>query len=143
MTRSSVLAGLVVMAVLATACGSNVLALEVGECFDDPQDGASLVTSVEIVDCAQPHDNEVYAVVAYPEADGSYPGDEAVFTYAEETCIAQFDVFVDFAYVDSELDLGYFWPTEESWDAGDRQVQCFVYELDVSQVTGTLRGAGR
>lgn len=133
---------LVVLALVLAGCGQAALLLDVGDCFDDPPGLADTVTNVDVIDCADPHDNEVYAVVDFPE-EGGYPGDDAVKEFADETCISTFESFVDFDYLQSELDLGYFWPTDESWDAGDRAVQCFVYELDGSQATGSLRGAGR
>jgi len=133
---------LVVLALVLAGCGQAALLLEVGDCFDDPPGLVDTVTNVDVIDCADAHDNEVYVVVDFPD-EGGYPGDDAVREFADETCIREFEAFVGFDYLQSELDLGYFWPTDESWDAGDRAVQCFVYELDGSQATGSLRNAAR
>lgn len=135
-------AAIAICALLVGACGQAALLLDVGDCFDDPPGATDVVNNVDLVDCDSPHDNEMYAVVEYPN-EGGYPGDDEVREFADETCIREFETFVGFDYLQSELDLGYFWPTDESWDAGDRAVQCFVYELDGSQSTGTLADAGR
>lgn len=127
---------------LFAACGQAALLLDVGDCFDDPPSLTDVVNNVDVIDCDDAHDNEIYAVVDYPE-EGGYPGDAAVREFADEICIAEFESFVGFDYLQSELDLGYFWPTDESWDAGDRAVQCFVYELDGSKASGSLESAGR
>lgn len=132
----------VVASLLVAACGQAALLVDEGQCFDNPDGRSEIVTNVDIVDCDDPHDNEMYAVVAYPD-QGSHPGDDVIRDFADETCIQRFEEFVGFDYLASELDLGYFWPTDESWDAGDRTVQCFVFELDGSQSAGTLQGAAR
>ena len=60
----------VVLAV-AMACTGNVFSLEVGDCFNDPDSGFEEVTDVEIVECSENHDNEVYALSDYPAGDGA------------------------------------------------------------------------
>jgi hypothetical protein len=53
---------LVVAVLVLSACTTEVLTLDVGTCFDDPE-AFDLVDSsdVPIVECDVPHDNEVYA----------------------------------------------------------------------------------
>lgn len=139
--KSFAIAGLVSSLILA-ACGQAALLVDEGQCFNNPDGRSDIVTNVDIVDCADAHDNEMYAVVPYP-IEGPHPGDQVIQEFADATCIERFEDFVGFDYLASELDLGYFWPTDESWDAGDRTVQCFVFELDGSQAAGTLQGAAR
>jgi|FLYL01.1.fsa_nt_gi hypothetical protein len=139
------MAGLVAAFVLA-GCSPNVLDLDVGTCFDD--DGVfsggdaevSEVSDVPIVDCAEPHDNEVYhvEVVGHP----AFPGAEAMATQADEICWTAFEPFVGTDYLESELDFGWLIPTAESWERGDREVVCFLYRLDAGKMTGTMRGGG-
>ena len=50
----------------------RVFSLPVGTCFDD-QDEAEAISSVPAVDCSEPHDNEVFALIDYTETD-EYPG---------------------------------------------------------------------
>ena len=53
---------LVIAVLVLSACSAEVLTLDVGTCFDDPE-AFDLVDSsdVPIVECDVPHDNEVYA----------------------------------------------------------------------------------
>lgn len=132
------------LAVLLAACSGNVFDLAVGDCFDDGDlevgTGVEEVGAVPMVDCSQPHDNEVYAVV---ELDpGSFPGDEGVALRADEVCLEKFEPFVGLDYASSVLDIGWFVPTADSWEAGDRTIACFVYRLDLEKVTGSLSGSG-
>lgn len=130
-----------VLSVLA-ACGQAALLLDEGQCFDTPTGVTDLVRDVAVIDCEDPHDNEVYAVFDYA-GDETDPDDPSVRDRVQEACIQRFEEFVGFDYRQSTLDLGFFWPDTEAWVAGDRVIQCFVYELDRSKVTGSLRDAGR
>ncbi len=131
---------LVVAALVLSACGGSgtVFTLEVGTCFDDTEE--SQVSSVPEVDCAEPHDNEVFAVFDYPETD-TFPGNEALDAAATDLCIAQFEDYVGTAYIDSTLEVFPIIPTEASWDDGDREVICALYNNDFSKLTGSMRGS--
>ena len=133
--RSFVAAALVV-----SACGGggNVFTIEVGACFDDTEE--SQVSSVPEVDCAEPHDNEVFAVFDYTDAD-TFPGNEALDAAATDLCIAQFQDYVGAAYLDSTLEVFPIIPTQASWDDGDREVICALYNDDFSKLTGSMRGS--
>ena len=85
------LALLITLAVAATACEGNVFSLSVGDCFNDP-DAFTEVSDVEIVECGEPHDNEVYAVYDIP--GDQFPGRTAVQDNAGENCVARFDAYV-------------------------------------------------
>jgi hypothetical protein len=138
--KSRLLGSLVVVALAAAACGSaSVFELSVGDCFDDPTSGGE-VSSVSAVDCAEPHDNEVYALYDY---DGdSYPGEAAMSAAADEGCEARFEDYVGIGYLDSELYYTHLTPTQESWDEGDREVVCVLY-LPEEKLTGSMEGAAR
>jgi Septum formation len=136
------LAGLVAMMLLLAACSGNVFELAVGDCFDDGDMALGEfeeVGEVPLVDCSEPHHNEVYAVVT---VDGEvFPGEEAIQAQADEVCFAAFDPFVGLDYESSALDFGWLVPTADSWEMGDRVVACFVYRLDLAEVSGTLEGS--
>lgn len=141
-TRVAVLmAGL---ALFATACSPSVLSLETGTCFDDGDaitNELSEVTDVPVVDCAEPHDNEVY--YTYQMNDGSYPGDDRVFDIADTECLASFEPFVGASYETSQLDFGWLVPTEQTWnEANDREIICFLYDLELAKLTGSMQGSG-
>lgn len=117
----------------------GVFELEVGVCFDDP-DQFTEVETVDGVDCAEPHDNEVY--FAADLDDGAYPGDEEVAAAADDLCFASFEPFVGIDYFDSILDFAWLVPTAGSWAQGDREVICFLYHIDLEKLEGSMEGAG-
>jgi hypothetical protein len=144
MTRRTALrwAPLGLAAVLLAGCGEgNVFALEAGTCFDeqglDP-DGAD-VSDVPIVECDDPHDNEVYAAFDLELAEYAAA---AVEEAAVDGCYERFESYVGRDYETSRLDFGTFTPTAASWRQGDREVACFLFDVDGEQLTGSARDSG-
>ena len=132
---------LLVMGLAVSACmGGNVFTLEEGDCFNDETEFSEEVSDVPIVECGEPHDNEVYRVVEM--TDSSYPGFDATGSRADSLCLEAFETFVGTPYVDSALEISWLIPTEESWGAGDREIVCFLYRLDFPKMTGTMEGSG-
>jgi hypothetical protein len=120
--------------------GTDAFSIEVGDCIDDP--GVQGVSDITVLPCHELHDFEAFASTRLP--DGEYPGVTASDAAASDFCAKEFTAFVDFAYDDSALELLYFYPLEQSWDAeDDREILCFVSDADGTPVTGTLRDAGR
>jgi hypothetical protein len=122
----------------------DVMKLQVGDCFDDPEDLEEVVFDVAAVPCSGPHDNEVFAVQPLGSSFGdSYPGDEALSDYTYEVCSGDlFDSYVGTPFVDSSLEVFTFTPTQESWDDGDREFVCALFRLDFAKLTGTARDSG-
>lgn len=114
--------------------------LKVGDCFHDHLEQTEVAT-VPMVDCSEPHDNEIY--FEYSMSDGTYPGNEAVFNSSWLRCLEEFGAFVGIDYRDSELGTLTITPTSESWGQGDRAVLCAVYALDLSNLTGSMRDTRR
>ena len=131
---------LLVAALLVAACGGNVFTLEVGTCFDDSAE--TEVSSVPEVDCSEPHDNEVFAVFDYTASD-TFPGTSAMNDAAQELCVAEFEAYVGLSYQESALAVFPITPTERSWDSGDREIICALYDFDLSKLTGSMEGAAR
>lgn len=121
--------------------GTSVFDLGVGDCFDDDPNAGDAVAEVPTVDCTQPHDNEIY--YEFSMTDAAFPGREATTQTAAERCIAEFEGFVGKSYAESDLDIFPITPTAESWEQGDRVVYCVLYALDLSKLTGSMRGANR
>ena len=138
MTRLSTI-GLVVVALslLAAGCSGEVLTLEVGTCFDDPE-SYEQVTNVPEVDCADPHDNEVIGLRQL--SGSSFPGDDAVGELADNLCVSVFEDYVGTSYLESAYEFGWLVPTSGSWNAGDREVICFAYDPTFAKITGSLQG---
>ena len=132
----------------ATSTGGgtlDVFALNVGECFDDPPNigAGTQVQELEGIPCEQPHDNEVYALIDYPGGSSEpYPGDEAINSFMEEECLAAFEDYVGGEYATSNLDFGNLTPTSGSWEQGDREIVCFLYDSDLAKLEGSAEGSG-
>jgi hypothetical protein len=131
-----------------TAEGAEEIAvtdLEVGDCFDDPAFASAETSTVRrttLVQCFDPHDAEVFAAVRYTQGeDADFPGEEAVQDYAGDQCLDRFEDFVGTPYVESRLDVGTVWPTEESWEQGDRGALCVVFHVEHQKLEGTMDGA--
>ena len=133
-----------IFVVLAAQNQEPVSAYTVGDCVQVSAsataelDGDDAPT-VPKVDCAVPHNGEVFATKTLPS--GSYPGLAAVEQDAESFCLMRFDRFVGLAYDDSQLGFFYVYPQETGWFQGDRDVACVL--LAGADVTGTLQNAAR
>ena len=128
------------VAMLLTACQGNVFDLAVGTCFDDPG-GGDEVSEVPVVECDEPHDNEVYHSFDVP--DGEYPGDARITQLADEGCLAAFADWAGIQYDDSRLYYSYFVPTQASWaELDDREVLGYLYDGNLEQLTGSTEGTG-
>jgi len=146
----------IVLAVLLSACSGadvrgedgrvvaaglwSVFDLRPGDCIGaaDGLDGAA--DEVPLVPCAEPHTQEVFAVIRHPE--NSYPGAAAVATFADRACLTALEFELDLT-IDDGIAFSYLMPTREGWDvSGHRSVACvlvFDGELDMtgSFVDGT------
>jgi len=113
--------------------------LEVGMCLND-SDAGEFLLGLPVVDCADPHDSEIYEIVELPAGD--YPGDDEVFRVSEELCLDAFEPYVGLPYEDSELYFWYYAPDKRSWGFDDRAVFCTLYDPD-GQVEGSARDSRR
>jgi len=124
------------MLLITAACGGNSTGtLAVGDCLLEP-DGEE-ITSFTTTDCTEPHDLEVYAVF-----ESGALGYEAIEAEASTRCINSFATYVGVDYFDSELQYDWFQPTTETWDDGDRAVQCILYDA-AQQRSESAEGLGR
>ncbi|MEM9651434.1 MAG: septum formation family protein [Actinomycetota bacterium] len=159
------LVGCVVAAVLASACGTTtfddstrndagevieagdvgVLAIKVGDCFDDPPGLLDSVEQTEIeavaaIPCSEPHDNQAYA--KFDLADGDWPGQQVIADDAFDGCLDRFESMIGEPYETSPLDIMPLSPTEEGWRFGDQEVLCAVYNVDLSKLTTDVISPG-
>lgn len=118
--------------------GRSVLDLAVGDCFQNAAQEQGQVSALEVVACDLPHDNEVFAVLELPFPDG-YPGRTAAGRQASEACLEPFADFVGLAYERSEYLAYPIFPTQESFDEGDREVACVLRGAGNSPLVGTAR----
>lgn len=104
--------------------------LEVGECIETIPTGDTVYT-LDKVDCSEPHRGEAFATVTAEDAD-VYPGVDVMLSYQTE-CQAQFP---EGSGPDQVYDLFLLYPTETTWDAGDRTIICLATTTDTT--TGSI-----
>ena len=120
--------------------GTDVMDLWVGACFDDP-DTFDLAETLDVIDCAEPHHNEVYAIIDYTASE-TWPGVEAIQNATFEACLEAFEPFIGLEYDLSRWDIAALWPSQASWEGvGDREMVCAVYDLSGERVTGSAEGS--
>lgn len=130
---------LVAAFLLAGCSQGNVFSLEPGDCFDGFPRGE--LENVEIVDCGEPHTNEVYAT--FNLSGSVWPGTYNIDSLADAGCFARFKSFVGIDYESSGWYVGLLRPTQDSWDSkNDREVTCTI-EPYSGTVTGSARGTRR
>lgn len=117
--------------------------LREGQCFDGLGDVAEtgFVIAVTVVECSGPHEAELFAIFAQPDAL-IYPGEKAVAALADRRCIDRFDSFAGISYELSSLEVTYLYPTRASWREGDRAIQCVLHAEGGTPLTGSMRGRG-
>lgn len=125
----------------------SVQDLQQGQCFEQrvvPGQGQTTVEELVRIDCAQPHDNEVYRIARLPQEVGApYPGTEEITAFADEQCLAGFEEFVGVQYELAVFEIGHLVPSEESWALPDRQVVCFLFHREGEKLQGSAQGSRR
>ena len=120
----------------------NASDLNVGDCFDPPTTVNTVVKDVQHHPCSDAHRAEVFFVADYDQAGQAYPGQSAFETWVFDRCVGAFNTYVGRSYEDAkELDFQPFWPTEEGWGKGDKEVTCFAIRVDGGTMTGSVKGA--
>ncbi len=136
----------------AAAAGSRsdifVNELQVGQCFDNPDEAGSSeaveMLAVSLSVCDEPHDAEVYSVYELAgDDDTAYLGDSFVFDQASDGCANRFDEAIGTPYAQSSLGVFVIYPSATTWGAGDRQVACVATAGDDSKLDSTVIDSGR
>lgn len=94
--------------------------LEAGACLQDFQ---SVNAEVTVVTCETAHNAQLVATSTYADSD-TFPGTDALAAKAEEVCSSV--IYTDAASKYTDLELNRAVPTQNSWNTGDRRVDCFV-----------------
>jgi Septum formation len=119
--------------------------LEPGHCFDDSAftEASGTVGNITLVDCASPHDAEVYLLSSVGANPGEpYPGDEGMATLVDSVCRGGYAGYVGIEYLDSQWDYGYYLPSEESWTKfDDRSVICYLIDPRLAKLEGTKQNS--
>jgi hypothetical protein len=119
---------------------ADVFSIEVGDCMTDESSTTGQVEEVPVTPCDQPHASEVYLSYMIETAD--LPDPTAMEAIVQDQCLGGFESFVGMAYEQSVLEVTWLEPTQGSWDGGDRELLCMVYDPS-GDVTGSLQGAAR
>jgi hypothetical protein len=114
--------------------GKGFNPLRIGDCVNGIHDDENFADDLTVLSCDKPHDGEIYARFDLPE--GAYPGEQAVISRAEDTCVDRLFDYTKRAN-DDDIDLYYYRPTEDTW-YDDRAVTCVVFETG-GQSTGSMR----
>lgn len=123
----------------------SVERLEVGDCVDlaEISGSSDVVDRLPRRDCDEPHDAEVYLIDDVTVDSDEYPGDAFLTATIEEQCAGRaFEDYTGGTFTDSSLDYFFLYPTEESWDAGDRGFICMAVSVDGSPIDHSVRGSG-
>lgn len=129
---------LALFATVVSACTGNAFDLETGQCLNEPD--SEEVVNVEVVDCEEVHDLEVYHIADLVDQDFV---ESEIDSDSFEICLDRFDSFIGTAYLDSEFEIYYLIPSEDSWQDGDREVVCAVYDLTNEKTRGSAENSGR
>lgn len=126
------------VAIVVAATASNertaIVDLDVGDCFDLPDDasGADQLETVEVVDCSSPHLAEVVSDGALNTDDAPYPDDDELFDLVERNCRAA-------GVVESDaFGLLPIAPTVELWESFEGRYVCVAIPFGGEPVTGSI-----
>jgi hypothetical protein len=112
--------------------------LAVGTCY------LGNLAPVDVVDCNEPHDEEVAARLEHPAGpDEAYPGSAELAGFVDEACTTAFEDYTGQSYAYSPVVYGLGPLSEADWDLGDRTVVCWIIAAEAGeQLTGSARGSG-
>lgn len=120
--------------------GANIgiFALKLGDCMMEAPSG--LLEDIDVVPCAELHDQEVYHEITMDDGDFS---EDAINTASEECIGDAYTSFVGVAYEASTLTVTTIAPTKDTWEQlNDRVIQCIIFD-EAGQIEGSLKGAAR
>lgn len=128
----------------------NPFDLRAGQCFNEAswvdleQDRRISVTAA--IDCAQPHDKEVYFEAEFPAPNGApFPGDDAMTEWSTEQCYEAFHDFVGQEYELSVYGIDFLQPTQETFEhpiGRHRRVSCYLFDTSGEKKVESARGSG-
>ena len=125
-----------------TRAGDLVVAdLRVGDCFDLKDADEETIDDVTARPCGEAHEFELMYRGSV-SSDG-YPSEAAFQAWLQDNCLPAFAEYVGVSFPESTLDIFWFQPTEDGWDAGDHSVQCAIYDPADAQLTSAVRNAAR
>lgn len=126
---------------IETAGLVDAFTIQVGDCFNDRSTSADQVSDVPGVPCSEPHDNQVYGT--FDLTMKKFPGEDRVNELADEGCLDRFEPAIGATFEESVLMITTLTPSRGSWtQAGDREVICVAYHMELNKLTGSVLGTG-
>jgi hypothetical protein len=92
--------------------------------------------------CDGPHLLQLYEAGRLPHEDSAaYPGDPAIETAADDLCVDPFFALIPGG---SAAQVDFFWvtPDADSWQFGDRLLQCFLFDPEGNPLVGSYTSEG-
>lgn len=136
-----VLVAILAVVLYAVRNNTNADSLAVGTCFDEPAAGQDFKT-VEKHACTEAHDAEVVFVAEYTDPSDTLPIKLRLDSFVSDHCVPAVELYTGrTAAAIADLGLGYITPNSGGWKSGDRTITCYVYNLDSSKLTKSVKGA--
>ena len=110
-----------------------MLQVTTGTCFQQQALQESGQTYIWPIDCAQPHDAEVFYADALPAGD--YPDADGWKANADQYCHPAFQDYVGLDFNLSKLNVYYVFPPKDVWDSGNRILVCYAIDPDGPRTT--------
>jgi hypothetical protein len=120
--------GLIVLAVVVSDSTVQATTIEVGDCIKTmPADNAR-VSKLPDVSCFEPHEGEVYARIRV--TGDSFPGQSTLERDFRDRCATALASYSPKAALDPDFDTYVLYPTQVTWNHGDRDVVCIATTKD-------------
>jgi len=121
----------------------DAFSLHVGDCLISA-DLDTTFSNVPGVPCTEAHDSEV--IYIFDVTDATYDED-TINSEADTQCQQAITDYVgpNYASVGSEgLDYTWFNPTQDSWNSGDREIDCVAMtNASTNDLTSSVKGLGK
>jgi hypothetical protein len=126
------------IAIVGLIVVGGFLLLQVGDCFDVP--AATTVSEVQHHPCSEPHTGEVFHIFDFVASTSAYPTDEEFASQIVATCETAFQTYTGVDPANSpNLTWDVFFPLEEGWSEGDREISCYLYQVDGATMTQSYK----
>lgn len=129
----------------AGACSDDesVFNAEVGECVESLSDLTGSVSELPEVECTDEHEGEIFFLFEHEGDDDDFPGTSALQEEAAEDCTGdEFEDYVGVGYLETEIDVAFITPSEQSWGEGDRETICVLRLPSGQTVDESFEGNG-
>lgn len=125
----------------------NPFDLRAGQCFNEVSwidaEEERRINITARIDCAEPHDREVYFEEEFPAPNGApFPGEVKMTEWSTELCYQAFVDFVGVEYELSRFDIDFLQPTEATFEhpvGRHRRVTCSLYDTSDEPMIGSAR----